>query len=233
MNSLNSIKKHSSFLIKPSKGLIPSPGVANTRIRYYPGAERFFPLFGNVLSTEMCSYRWESEDCLKAALFFLQGIMLARQTGIKKQEDLYIKEIQLLFGNDKCLKAVTTLKKHGYRAKPFSFSPDIKKGENHLVKGKKHDWLLVDIEKSDKAIPIKALRELQILKKNGLQPQDIRVAYALKPEKSNAEIIKDILAGQALKALAIMALPLGFLSDPVLCVSFGEGFYAEIDRWGD
>lgn len=209
----------------------------------------FLPVLREVISDDLIQYQWNEKEEMFTAMENLEGMLIAKERGLLNQFALHQDVLMTRYEHDQMGKAVRIMREYSAKAKPFSFSPDMKKGEDYIVKGKKKDWLLVDIEKTNKIVPTHALRQLNELERHGLYPYDIRVAYALKPEKTSGEIAREVTKRQAtLGAMAvgaavtlpaalaasILALPLVLLRDPVLAVSFGpHGFYVEIYRWDE
>lgn len=191
-----------------------------------------------VITENIINYEWYDIELMEEAASHLEGMLRAKHHHLHKQFELRKEEFMMSLGIDRGHKAIRKLNESGFDAKEFCFLPDIKNGESHIVKGKKNDYVLVDIEKSDKTIPVQALRGLDILERNGLVPYDMRIGYALLPEKTSGQIAREVVNRQATIGAAVLALPAFYayriLTDPVLAISFSpHGFFVEIFRWDD
>lgn len=203
----------------------------------------FFPALKTSIPENVINHRWEDIASLGLALKYLEGILLAKQYNLARQEELNREELMTIFENDLCVGAVRTLKKNGFDgAKPFCYSPDVPKGQPYVVKSKKNHWLLADIKDSNKIVPPAALRALSVLEKNGIKPCDLRIGFEMYHKKESKKIAREILRQKAKEFFSTLAIiPEAILSVfefsvvgpcPALLVSFGpKGFYVELMRW--
>ncbi len=192
----------------------------------------YLPTLQEVVPDNLIDYQWEDHDSMNIAIDHLEGILIAKQNNLKNQIGLHREELLTIYEFDQGAQAVRILKQNGLKAKSFCFDPEIEKGKDHIVKGTKKDWLLVDIERTNKIVPTHALRHLNTLERNGLVPYDTRIAYALKREKTSREIARDSIERQVTRGANILDRVLTLLPDPVLIVAFGpRGIYVEIYRW--
>jgi hypothetical protein len=209
----------------------------------FPDRKGYLPTLKTSIPENVINHRWEDIASLGLALKYLEGILLAKQYNLAKQEELNREELMTIFENDLCVGAVRILKKNGFDgAKPFCYSPDVPKGQPYVVKSKKNHWLLADIKDSNKIAPPAALKALNVLKKNGFEPFDLRLGYEIYYKKESKKIARDILRQKAKEFFSTLAIiPEAILSVfeysivgpcPALLASFGpKGFYVELMRW--
>jgi len=215
--------------------LIESFGIANPST---------LPVLKEIFPTELMDYSWAENSHQIEALENACAAVLAHKSGLVRQTEMRKEIVMDLVERDVTSKAIMVLNENGHSAKLFCHSPNKPKHEPFVVRGKNQDWLMQDPEMTNKVIPIEGLAKLALLKEKDFPIFDERVGFAMKPEKSNGEILRKAIAQQATMvarggiavakgALLLASFPfLLFSQDPVLVLSFGpRGYFIEIYRW--